>query len=117
MYKMMTAQEVIEKLWEMPEYNRQVNFTFNDLDVYPEQDIEGWYGVKLLQIFDEYYDVFAIGYWGGPGTVVYDIDLELEGGYSVDSAKQFCAKKLQKYMNDWCGCSGGCEKVCVEIEE
>lgn len=121
MYKMMTAKEVIDKLWEMPECNRKLDFTFDDLELEPDSTPEGWYGVKITQIFDEYYDVLALGYYGGGSTEVYDLDREIYNSdkwlyQGEDAIKQICIEKLQNFMNFWCD-GDSCIKICVEIEE
>ena len=50
-YKMMTAAEAIDYLIETKD--KSIDFTFNDIDLDPEADISGWYGAKIINIFDE----------------------------------------------------------------
>ena len=117
MYRMMTAKEVVDMLYKMPD-NAALYFTFDDCDIFEEGDEpEGWYGVKFTQIFDETDWLFAIGYMGGGSTEVYDIYGLIDNSDNEESVKEFCAEKLQKFMNYWCGVSCGCEKICVEIKE
>lgn len=114
-YVMMTAKEVIDKLYNASWNKRSLNFTFDDLDVCPESDPCSWHGVKLISIFDEYDYCLAIGYWGGGSTIVYDLC-----GADVDYGKtimDWCADKLQEYMDNNCDSNYGCKKICVELEE
>lgn len=71
-YKMMTAAEAVEELFKM-ERPSELAFTFDDIDKDPDCDPSGWYGMKLMKIFDEDEYVFAMGYYGGGATEVYDI--------------------------------------------
>jgi hypothetical protein len=109
----MTAKEVIDLLFTMRRDKRELDFTFNqDTD----EDISGWYGVKFTKIFDEYDCLFAIGYYGGGSTEVYDVYGLVDNSDNEESVKQFCTDKLQKFMNTWCDSSYPCEKICVEIK-
>lgn len=115
MYVMMTAQEVIEKLWEMPADKRALDFTFDDLDLLPETNPTGWHGVKFTKIFDEEDCVLAIGYYGGGSTVTYDIYGLCDYSNDEECVKEFCAEKLQEYMNTWNDSAYKCRKICVEL--
>ena len=116
-YKMMTAKEAIDYLFELPDDQRELSFTFDDLDYDPDCDPSGWHGMKVMNIFDEWHGVFAIGYWGGGSTVAYDIYGLTEDENDGVHVREFCANQLQNYMNNWCDMSKLCEKICVEIEE
>ena len=114
-YKMMTAAEAIDKLFGM-EHVKELSFTFDDLDMDPECDPEGWYGMTLMKIFDEDDGVFAMGYYGGGSTEAYDIYGMIDASDDEECVKEYCAARLQSFMDTWCGWSGPCEKICVEIE-
>lgn len=117
MFKMMTATEAIEELFKQGERS-ELNFTFNDIDRYPDEDVCGWYGMRLTSIFDEDDGVFVMGYYGGGSTEAYDIYGLVENSDDEDCVKEFCAEKLQNFMNCWCDDSfNRCKKICVEIEE
>ena len=116
MYKMMTAAEAIDKLFEM-ERPRELAFTFDNIDEDPECEPSGWYGMKMIQIFDEDDGVFAIGYYGGGSTETFDIYGMVNDSYDVKCVKKFCTKKLQSFINMWCDSFESCEKICVEIKE
>ena len=114
MYKMMTAAEAIDTLFGM-ERSQRLAFTFDNLDEDPEIDPSGWYGMKLTQIFDEEDYVFAMGYYGGGSTEVYDIYGMIDNSDNEECVKEYCTKRLQNFMNTWCDTIAPCEKICVEI--
>lgn len=114
-YKMMTAAEAIDYL--IATKDKSIDFTFDDLDIDPEADVSGWYGVKIINIFDENPEgFFVMGYWGGGSTEGYDIYGNVDNSHSIDCVKDFMSEKLQNFMNMWCGSFEPCKKICVEIK-
>lgn len=113
-YKMMTARQAIDELFNME--SKQLDFTFDDIDKDPDCDPSGWYGLRLTKIFDEDDYVLAIGYYGGGSTEVYDIYGLVDNSDNEEYVKEFCAKKLQDYMNAWSGLNNDCKKICIEIQ-
>jgi hypothetical protein len=116
-YKMMTAAEAVDYLFALQCQEKKLNFTFDDLDIDPDCDPSGWHGAQMTKIFDEYYGIFAIGYWGGGSTFAYDIYCNVYDVDDCEEVKEFCTQKLQQYMNDCWDSAGNCEKICVEIKE
>ena len=119
-YKMMTAKEIVDLLYEMPDDEQMLYFTYDDCTDFEEGDEPdgGVYCVKFTRIFDEFDKVFAIGYMGGGSTVAYDLYGCVDNTYDSTYLKEFCTKKLQEFLDTWCewGQPGTvCEKVCVEI--
>jgi hypothetical protein len=117
MYKMMTAAEAIEELFKLKTRTKKLDFTFDDIDIDPECKPSGWYGIKLTKIFDEEDCVFAMGYYSGGSTEVYDIYGMVDDSDNEECVKEYCAAKLQNFMDTWCDSFEPCEKICVEIEE
>lgn len=115
-YKMMTAAEAINELFKM-ERPKTLSFTFDNIDEDPECEPSGWYGMKILQIFDEDDGVFAMGYYGGGSTETYDIYGMVDNSDNEECIKEYCAKRLHNFMNTWCDTFVPCEKICVEIKE
>ena len=115
MYKMMTAVEATEELFKM-ERPSELAFTFDNIDEDPEYDPSGWYGMKLMKIFDEDDGVFAMGYYGGGSTEAYDIYGMVDNSSDKECVKEYCAARLQNFMNTWCDSFEPCEKICVEIK-
>ena len=115
-YKMMTAAEAINYLIETKD--KSIDFTFDNLGLEPDADISGWYGAKIINIFDEMPEgFFAMGYWGGGCTEGYDIYGHVGNSDNINYVKDFMAEKLQNFMNTWYDSFEPCEKICVEIEE
>lgn len=56
-------------------------------------DSEGWYGCKVTQIFSELQGLFAIGFYGGGETEIYDLKAKSEHESKVD----FIAWALYRY--------------------
>ncbi len=118
-YKMLTAKEAIDYLVETKD--KSFDFTFDILNLDPDVEPSGWYGVKIINIFDENpYGFFVMGYYGGGSTDGYDIYGNVGDADNIEEVKAFMTRKLQVYMNIWCEWTqlgGVCEKICVEIEE
>ena len=115
-YQMMTAPEAIDYL--ISTKDKSIDFTFDDLDLYPDMEVSGWYGVKIINIFDETPDgFFVMGYWGGGCTEGYDIYGMVDNSDDIDCVKDFMAEKLQNFMNTWCDSFEPCKRICVEIKE
>lgn len=116
MYKMMTAKEAIDYLVETKD--KSFDFTFDRIDLDPDVEVGGWYGVKIIDIFNEHpYGYFVMGYWGGGSTEGYDIYGNVDNADNIKEVKEFMARKLQAYMNIWCDYNAVCERICVEIKE
>lgn len=116
MYKMMTAKEAIDYLIETKD--KSFDFTFDNLDFDPYVEPGGWYGVKIINIFDENpYGFFVMGYYGGGSTEGYDVYGNVEDADNIEKVKEFMSHKLQAYMNIWYDCNEVCERICVEIKD
>lgn len=119
MYKMLTAKEAIDYLVETKD--KSFDFTFDRLDLDPDVEPGGWFGVKIINIFDENpYGFFAMGYYGGGSTEGYDIYGNVGDADNIEEVKEFMVHKLQAYMNIWCEWTQlgeVCERICVEIKE
>ena len=116
-YEMMTAVEAIDRLFELKTKTKRVDFTFDNIDEEPDCKPSGWYGMKLMKIFDEDDYVFAMGYYGGGSTETYDIYGMVDNSDDIERVKAYCAARLQNFMNTWCDTLDPCEKICVEIKE
>lgn len=117
MYKMMTAAEAIEKLFSLKTKIKTLDFTFDNIDEDPDCEPSGWYGMRLMKIFDEDDGVFAMGYYGGGSTETYDIYGMVNASDDEECVKEYCAARLQSFIDTWCDTFEPCEKICVEIEE
>ena len=114
MYKLMNAREVVKEMFKRKD--KCVDFTFDqEIDDNEAFESTGWYGIKLTTIFDEYDGVLAIGYYGGGYTECYDIYRCVDDIGNLDAVKQFCADKMQRFMDNNCEYDGVCSMVCVEV--
>lgn len=105
MYKMMTAKEIIDLLFD----NRELNFTFDDIDIDATYEPSGWHGIKIITVFDN--DMLVIGYYGGGATTSINTPFFDD----TEKIKKLYTKALQKYMDNECEWNGKCKKVCVEL--
>lgn len=115
MYKMMTAAEAIDRLFALKTKTKKLDFTFDNIDEYDDEP-SGWYGMKLMKIFDEEDYVFVMGYYGGGSTEAYDIYGMVDNSDDIECVKEYCTKRLQNFMNTWCDSFEPCKKICVEIK-
>ena len=113
-YKMMTAKEAIEELFKL-DRRRTLDFTFDDIEIDEDCEPSGWYGMRLMKIFDEDDYVFAVGYYGGGSTETYDIYGIVDNSDDEECVKEYCAARLQSFMNTWGDTFEPCAKICVEI--
>lgn len=71
-YRIVTVSELADMLREK-EYNNSVDFTFdNTLETEPT----GWYGVKIVDLFNEPNGCVTMGYYGGGATIARCIDVD-----------------------------------------
>lgn len=101
-YKFMSVEEVAEKLMSN-ERGVPVDFTFDD--EYMTQEPTGWYGVKIIDLFDETNGCLAFGIYGGGMNRVEEI---IPSDESV-------TVKLQRFLNDEVGYE--VKKICVDVSE
>lgn len=73
-YKFLTAEELAKAI-DIAPVDTEIAFTFDQPEEYDDMEISpsGWYGVKLINIFDESADLLAIGYYGGGSTMVFEV--------------------------------------------
>lgn len=65
-YKIVTVTELAEML-EAKQFGESIDFTFDN--TFEEYEPSGWYGVKIVDLFDEPKGCIAIGYYGGGVTI------------------------------------------------
>ena len=64
-YKIVTVSE-LARILSTREFGESIDFTF---DTTLDNPPSGWYGVKIMNLFDEPKGCIVIGYWGGGATV------------------------------------------------
>ena len=65
-YKIVTISELASML-ESKEHGESIDFTFDD--VLDEYEPSGWYGVKIVDLFNEPEGCIVMGYYGGGATI------------------------------------------------
>lgn len=103
-YKIVTISE-LTKMLEGKKFNESIDFSF-DTTLEEGREPSGWFGIKIVNLFDEPKGCIAIGYYGGGATIVRDID-----------SKITMEEQLQGML--W-GLSETCdpvEYVCVDLEK
>ena len=65
-YRIITVTELANKL-EMKNLGESIDFTFDD--VLDEYEPSGWFGVKIVDLFNEPEGCIVMGYYGGGATI------------------------------------------------
>ena len=93
-YKFITADQFAHAIVASPT-NTIFDFTFDQSkEDFMHGEPTGWHGAKITEIFDEHDGLFAIGYYGGGNTQVYDMYKEWSGE-NLDS----CIEKVLDYYS------------------
>lgn len=71
-YRIVTISELTNML-EEKKYDKSIDFSF---DVTLEDEPSGWFGIKLVNLFDEPQGCVAIGYYVGGATITRCINPE-----------------------------------------
>ena len=74
-YKIVTVSELASML-ESNEHGESIDFTFDD--VLDEYEPSGWFGVKIVDLFNEPKGCVAMGYYGGGATIARCINPDEE---------------------------------------
>lgn len=72
-YKIITVSELADMV-ESKNINESVDFTFDT--TLENGEPSGWFGVKIVSLFNEPKGCLAIGYYGGGATIVRCINSE-----------------------------------------
>lgn len=71
-YRVVTISELVNML-EEKKYDKSIDFSF---DTTLEDEHSGWFGIKIVNLFDEPKGCVAIGYYGGGATITRCINQE-----------------------------------------
>ena len=74
-YRIITVTELANML-ESKERGESIDFTFDD--VLDEYEPSGWFGVKIVDLFNEPEGCIVMGYYGGGATISRCINPEEE---------------------------------------
>ena len=73
-YRIITVTELANRL-EMKNIGESIDFTF---DTTLDSEPSGWYGVKIVDLFNEPEGCIAMGYYGGGATIARCINPDEE---------------------------------------
>lgn len=73
-YRIITVSE-LAKMLKRKKLNESIDFSF-DNTLEENEEPSGWFGVKIVDLFDEAKGCLAIGYYGGGATITRCIDPE-----------------------------------------
>lgn len=101
-YKIVTISELADMLKEK-KFNESIDFSFDNT---LEEDGEpgGWFGVKIVDLFDEPNGCIAIGYYGGGATIARCINTE-------DNLEELLREMLRELSEE----DEQVEVVCVDV--
>ena len=72
-YKIITVSELANMV-ETKKFNESIDFSFDN--TLEDGEPSGWFGVKVVDLFDEPRGCLAIGYYGGGATITRCINPE-----------------------------------------
>lgn len=112
-YMFLTAEELAHKLTYGKK--KSYDFTFDDSEsIASGYEPTGWFGIKLMQLFDGYLpNCLAIGYWGGGDLKVYNLEWDYEQADHVTKAEHM-EKLMVKYINEYFA-DNDATIACVEL--
>ena len=98
-YMFKTIEDVVNELKNLP-FGQSIDFTFDDPDDEDEYFAPSdWYGVKIMNLFDEPYGVLCFGYYGGSGIRIEEIEDSTE---ILEKLKTFCYDEMDREVNVLC---------------
>lgn len=100
-YKIVTISELTKILAEK-KFNESIDFSFDS--TLEDGEPHGWFGVKVVKLFDEPKGCVAIGYYGGGATIARNINQE-------DDLEELLKEMLQEISET----NGQVECVCVDL--
>lgn len=72
-YKIITVSELADML-KIKKFNESIDFSFDN--TLEDGEPSGWFGIKVINLFDEPEGCLAIGYYGGSDTITRCINPE-----------------------------------------
>lgn len=100
-YKIITASELADKLKEK-RFEESIDFSFDT--TLEDGEPYGWFGVKIVKLFDESNGCLTMGYYGGGATIARCINPE-------DNLEELLKEMLQELSET----NGRVECICVDL--
>ena len=102
-YKIVSIEELADMLVDRG-FNESVDFTFDN--VLEDYEPTGWFGVKLVDLFNEPDGCIAIGYYGGGATIARS--------FNPDTTMEELLKEMLWELSET---DAPVECVCVDLEK
>lgn len=116
-YEFMTISQLAHALCDAMN-GTEFDFTFDtkeSLEVRGEP--EGWYGVKIIDMFGESRGTLCFGYWGGGCTQRIDLAIISDDEWNDDENVKAIKKQLNKWFEYAYDYYKGIDMVCVSVTE
>ena len=116
-YKFISIEDFARAIANAP-WNTTFDFTFDSReDVERNGEPEGWYGAKMIRIFDEEDGVLCFGYQGGGCTQCVDMYMISDNTYDAPTNAKAIEEQLIKWFKDYPDGSANITEICVEITD
>ena len=102
-YKIITITELANRL-EMKNLGESIDFTF---DTTLDSEPSGWYGVKIVDLFNEPEGCIVMGYYGGGATI----------SRCIDSGEETVEELLKEMVWELSETDEPVERVCIDLTE
>ena len=100
-YKIITVTELANRL-EMKNLGESIDFTF---DTTLDSEPSGWYGVKIVDLFNEPEGCIVMGYYGGGATI----------SRCIDPGEETVEELLKEMLWELSETDAPVEHVCVDL--
>lgn len=101
-YKIVTVSELASML-ESKEHGESIDFTFDD--VLDDYEPSGWFGVKIVDLFNEPEGCVAMGYYGGGATIARCINPD----------EETLEELLKEMLRELSETNDPVEQVCIDL--
>ena len=100
-YKIITVTELANRL-EMKNLGESIDFTF---DITLDSEPSGWYGVKIVDLFNEPEGCIVMGYYGGGATI----------SRCINPGEEIVEELLKEMLSELSETDTHVEHVCVDM--
>lgn len=116
-YEFMTVSQLANALCDAP-YGTEFDFTFDTKDSLAIRgEPEGWYGIKIIDMFNESVGTLCFGYYGGGCTQRIDLAMISDNEWNYDETAKAIEKQLKEWFEYAYDYYKGLDIVCVAVTE
>ena len=102
-YRIITVTELANRL-EMKNLGESIDFTF---DTTLDSEPSGWYGVKIVDLFNEPKGCIVMGYYGGGATI----------SRCINPGEETVEELLKEMLWELSETNDPVERVCIDLTE